>query len=81
MSSHPSLGRRLGTPDPAVIGLGTMIGAGVLQRHVVGAAGRAVPDLGRHIRVRARTPRPLAGWGFLVGNTASAAANGLTFAA
>ncbi|MGH3333790.1 MAG: amino acid permease, partial [Nocardioidaceae bacterium] len=29
MSSHPSLARRLGTTDAVLIGLGSMIGAGV----------------------------------------------------
>ena len=33
----------------------------VLQRHVVGPAGRALPGVGRHLRVRTATARPVLG--------------------
>ena len=83
-----SLARRLGTTDAVVIGLGSMIGAGVfsafapaaaaagsglliglrdrrcrrvLQCGRVGAARGAVPDLGRHVRLRPRAPRRVVG--------------------
>lgn len=103
------LRRRLGLLDAVVIGLGSMIGAGIfaalapaayaagfwgvarvgsgrggglLQCDLVGAAGRALPGLGgTYVYGRMRLGDfwgYLAGWGFVVGKTASCAAMALT---
>ena len=79
-------------PAAAAAGGGLLVGAGgrggrgVLQRHLLGPAGGA-----RTPRPAARTSTAgdrlgdfwgyLAGWGFIVGKTASCAAMALTFAA
>jgi len=107
-----SLARRLGTGDAVVIGLGSMIGAGVFAAFAPAAAaagpwllaGLAVAALvawanasssaqlaaqyprsgGTYVYGRERLgewPGFLAGWGFVVGKTASCAAMALTFAA
>ena len=82
------LARNLGLGDAVVIGLGSMIGAGVfaavgpaadaagtglllglgdrrggrvLQRDVVGGARRRLPEVRRHLRLRARAPRRRSG--------------------
>lgn len=112
MRSHPSLARRLGTTDAVVIGLGSMIGAGVFAAFTPAAAaagsglliGLAIAAVvafcnatssaqlaaqyptsgGTYVYGRERLgpwPGFLAGWGFVVGKTASAAAMALTFAA
>ena len=83
-----SSGARWGWATPCVIGLGSMIGAGIfaalapggargrvraaaraggrrrgrlLQRHVLGSAGRPVSGLRRHLRLRPRAPRAVLG--------------------
>jgi hypothetical protein len=87
MVTAAGLARRLGTTDAVVIGLGSMIGAGVrrvrarrprrrtvaarrpgrgrrrrlLQRHLLGSAGRPLPVLRRNLRLRLRTPRCVLG--------------------
>lgn len=57
-------------------------GRRLLQRHVVRPARCGLPGIGRHLRLRTGTPGPfcgyLAGWGFVVGKTASCAAMALT---
>lgn len=108
----PGLARRLGTGDAVVIGLGSMIGAGVFA--VFGPAARAAGSLllvglavaalvaycnatasaqlaaayptsgGTYIYGRERLGHWwgfTAGWGFVVGKTASCAAMALTFVA
>src|SRR3954454_11601521 len=105
----PRLQRRLGTFDAVVIGLGSMIGAGVFAALAPAAAaagsgllpGLALAALGAYCnatssaRLAARYPQSggtyvygrerlgafwgyLAGWGFVVGKTASCAAMALT---
>jgi APA family basic amino acid/polyamine antiporter len=112
MSDHQTLARRLGTFDASVIGLGSMIGAGVFAAFTPGAAaagsgllvGLAVAAVvafcnatssaqlaavyptsgGTYVYGRERLgpwPGFLAGWGFVIGKTASAAAMAMTFAA
>jgi basic amino acid/polyamine antiporter, APA family len=112
LSSHPRLARRLTTFDAVVIGLGSMIGAGVFAAFtpaaqaagsglliglVVAAAvafcnATASAQLaaqyptsgGTYVYGRERLgpwPGFLAGWGFVIGKTASSAAMALTFAA
>ncbi|PTL72787.1 amino acid permease [Rathayibacter caricis DSM 15933] len=112
MTPPASLARRLGTGDAVVIGLGSMIGAGVFAAFAPAAAaagpwllaGLAVAALvawanasssaqlaaqyprsgGTYVYGRERLgewPGFLAGWGFVVGKTASCAAMALTFAA
>lgn len=108
----PSLARRLGTLDAVVIGLGSMIGAGVFSAFAPAAAaagsglliGLGVAAVvaycnatasaqlaavypvsgGTYVYGRERLGAWwgfLAGWGFVVGKTASCAAMALTFAA
>ncbi len=110
--SEASLARRLGTGDAVVIGLGSMIGAGVFAAFAPAAqaAGAALlvglgiaavvawcnatssaqlaaqyPTSGGTYVYGRRRLGPwwgfLAGWGFVVGKTASCAAMALTFAA
>lgn len=107
-----TLARRLGLGDAVLVGLGSMLGAGVFS--VFGPAARAAaagcwsasPSPPRwpgcnatsSARLAARYPEAggayvfgrerlgpawghLAGWGFVVGKTASCAAVGLTFGA
>ncbi len=112
MSSEPALARRLGTTDAVVIGLGSMIGAGVFAALtpaaqaagaglLIGLAIAAVVAYcnatasaqlaaqyptsgGTYVYGRERLGEWwgfLAGWGFVVGKTASCAAMALTFAA
>ena len=112
MGKEPELARRLGTPDAVIIGLGSMIGAGVfaaftpaaaaagsgLLLGLVIAAGVAFCNATSSAQLAAAYPRSggtylygrerlgpwpgyLAGWGFVVGKTASAAAMAMTFAA
>lgn len=112
MSSHPSLARRLTTFDAVVIGLGSMIGAGVFAAFtpaaqaagsglLIGlllAAGVAYCNATASAQLAAQYPASggtylygrerlgawpgfLAGWGFVIGKTASSAAMALTFAA
>ncbi|MGG5173239.1 APC family permease [Pseudarthrobacter sp. J1738] len=112
MSNHPTLARRLGTADAVVIGLGSMIGAGVFAAFTPAAAAAgsgllvglvvaafvafcnatssaqlaaAYPTSGgTYVYGRERLgpwPGYLAGWGFIIGKTASAAAMAMTFAA
>ncbi|HEX6655136.1 MAG TPA: APC family permease [Candidatus Limnocylindria bacterium] len=107
-----SLARRLGTGDAVVIGLGSMIGAGVFSAWapaaaaagswlLVGlllAAGVAYCNAVASAQLAAQYPTSggtyiygrqrlgpawgfLAGWGFVIGKTASSAAMALTFAA
>lgn len=107
-----ALARRLGTLDATVIGVGSMIGAGVFAAFapaaaaagsglVLGlliAAGVAYANATSSASLAAQYPRAggtylygrerlgpwpgfLAGWGFVVGKTASCAAMALTFAA
>jgi basic amino acid/polyamine antiporter, APA family len=108
----PELARRLGTTDAVVIGLGSMIGAGVFSAFAPAAAaagaglmiGLAIAAVvaycnatasaqlaatyptsgGTYIYGRERLGQWwgfLAGWGFVIGKTASCAAMALTFAA
>ncbi|MBJ7595472.1 MAG: amino acid permease [Candidatus Dormibacteraeota bacterium] len=110
-SVPPSLTRRLGVLDAVVIGLGSMIGAGVFAAFAPAAAaagsglliGLAIAAVvaycnatssarlaalypqsgGAYVYGRARLGDfwgYLAGWGFVVGKTASCAAMALTFA-
>jgi basic amino acid/polyamine antiporter, APA family len=110
--TQPGLVRRLGTFDAVIIGLGSMLGAGVFAAFspaagVAGAGlliGLAVAALvaycnatasaqlaaeyptsgGTYIYGRERLgswPGFIAGWGFVIGKTASCAAMALTFAA
>ncbi|HET7325675.1 MAG TPA: APC family permease, partial [Nocardioidaceae bacterium] len=112
MGGGPALARRLGTADAVVIGLGSMIGAGVFATFgpaaqaagsglLVGLALAAVVAYcnatssaqlaaayptsgGTYVYGRERLGDWwgfLAGWGFVVGKTASCAAMALTFAA
>lgn len=111
-SGSPALARRLGTADATLIGLGSMVGAGVFAAFTPAAAaagsglliGLAVAGLvafcnatssaqlaaaypasgGTYVYGRKRLgpwPGFLAGWGFVIGKTASAAAMAMTFAA
>lgn len=108
----PALQRRLGTFDAVVIGLGSMIGAGIFAAFAPAAAAAGGGLLlglvlagviafchatssaqlaavyptsgGTYVYGRERLgewPGFLAGWGFVVGKTASCAAMALTFAA
>ena len=111
--SGPRLVRRLGTGDAVVIGLGSMIGAGVFAALRPGRRGgraagccsawpsrrsspTATPLASAQLAARYPTSGGtyvygrerlgewwgfLAGWGFVVGKTASCAAMALTFAA
>jgi len=112
MSNPQALARRLGTFDASVIGLGSMIGAGVFAAFTPAAAaagsglliGLVVAAVvafcnatssaqlaavyptsgGTYVYGRERLgpwPGYLAGWGFVIGKTASAAAMAMTFAA
>ncbi|NVM97214.1 APC family permease [Arthrobacter sp. SDTb3-6] len=112
MSGNPALARRLGTVDAVVIGLGSMIGAGVFAAFTPAAqaagsgllVGLAVAGVvaycnatssaqlaaayptsgGTYVYGRKQLgewPGFLAGWGFVVGKTASSAAMAMTFAA
>lgn len=112
MSSHDALARRLGTGDAVVIGLGSMIGAGVFAAFapaaqaagaglLLGLALAAVVAYANAMasaQLAAQYPTSggtyvygrerlgpwwgfLAGWGFVIGKTASCAAMALTFAA
>ncbi|WP_426006370.1 APC family permease [Paenarthrobacter sp. NyZ202] len=112
MNQSPALARRLGTFDASLIGLGSMIGAGVFAAFTPAAqaAGSgllvglviaafvafcnatssaqlaaAYPTSGgTYVYGRERLgpwPGFLAGWGFVIGKTASAAAMAMTFAA
>ena len=112
MTSPPRLARRLGTPDAVLIGLGSMIGAGVfavfapaaavagrwLLLGIVLAAVVAFCNATSSAQLAVQYPTSggtyaygrarlgpwwgfLAGWGFVVGKTASCAAMALTFAA
>lgn len=109
---HPELLRRLGTVDAVVIGLGSMIGAGVFAAigPAAAAAGSglliglalagavAYANATSSAQLAARYPQSggtyvygrerlgafwgfLAGWGFVIGKTASCAAMALTFGA
>lgn len=109
---RPALARRLGLADAVLIGLGSMVGAGVFAAFTPAAEaagsglliGLAIAALvaygnatasaqlaaqyptsgGTYAYGRARLgewPGFLAGWGFVVGKTASCAAMALTFAA
>jgi basic amino acid/polyamine antiporter, APA family len=111
VSTTPALARRLGTRDAVVIGLGSMIGAGVFAAFgpaaaaagsalLVGlllAAGVAYCNAVASAQLAAEYPTSggtyiygrerlgewwgfAAGWGFVVGKTASCAAMALTFA-
>jgi APA family basic amino acid/polyamine antiporter len=110
--TQPALARRLGTADAVMIGLGSMIGAGVFAAFAPAAQAAGAGLLtglgiaamvaycnatasaqlaaqyptsgGTYIYGRERLGHWwgfLAGWGFLVGKTASCAAMALTFAA
>jgi basic amino acid/polyamine antiporter, APA family len=112
MSDQPRLARRLGATDAVVIGLGSMIGAGVFSAFAPAAAAAGVGLLvglaiaavvaycnatasaqlaaqyptsgGTYVYGRERLGDWwgfLAGWGFVIGKTASCAAMALTFAA
>jgi APA family basic amino acid/polyamine antiporter len=112
VSVGTTLARRLGTGDAVVIGLGSMIGAGVFSAFapaaaaagsglLIGlavAAGVAYCNAVASAQLAAQYPTSggtyvygrerlgewwgfLAGWGFVVGKTASCAAMALTFAA
>lgn len=112
MSNSPALARRLGTFDASVIGLGSMIGAGVFAAFtpaataagsgllvgLVVAAFVAFCNATSSAQLAAAYPTSggtyiygrerlgpwygfLAGWGFVIGKTASAAAMAMTFAA
>jgi APA family basic amino acid/polyamine antiporter len=109
---RPALARRLGTSDAVVIGLGSMIGAGVFAAFAPAARAAGVALLlglaiaavvaycnatssaqlaavypvsgGTYVYGRERLGAWwgfVAGWGFVVGKTASCAAMALTFAA
>jgi APA family basic amino acid/polyamine antiporter len=110
--SGPELARRLGTGDAVVVGLGSMVGAGVFAAFapaaraagaglligLVVAAAVAYCNATASAQLAAEYPESggtyvygrarlgpwwgfLAGWGFVVGKTASCAAMALTFAA
>lgn len=112
MTPEPALARRLGTTDAVVIGLGSMVGAGVFAAFtpaaqaagaglLVGLALAAVVaycNATASAQLAAQYPTSggtyvygrerlgpwwgfLAGWGFVIGKTASCAAMALTFAA
>jgi basic amino acid/polyamine antiporter, APA family len=112
VTADVALARRLGTGDAVVIGLGSMIGAGVFSAFapaaaaagsglLIGlalAAGVAYCNAVASAQLAAQYPTSggtyvygrerlgewwgfLAGWGFVVGKTASCAAMALTFAA
>lgn len=112
MSNSPALARRLGTFDASLIGLGSMIGAGVFAAFTPAAAAAgsglliglivaafvAFCNATSSAQLAARYPTSggtyvygrerlgpwygfLAGWGFVIGKTASAAAMAMTFAA
>lgn len=112
MTGRAALERRLGTTDAVVLGLGSMIGAGVfavfapaataagpwLLVGLVLAAGVAFCNATSSAQLAAQYPDSggtylygrerlgpwwgfLAGWGFVVGKTASLAAMAMTFAA
>ena len=112
MTAQPTLVRRLGTFDAVVVGLGSMIGAGVFSAFAPAAAAagsgllvglglaaavaycNAVASAqlaaqyptsgGTYVYGRERLGEWwgfLAGWGFVIGKTASCAAMALTFAA
>lgn len=112
MTAPTALARRLGTGDAVVIGLGSMIGAGVFSAWgpaaaaaggwlLIGlllAAGVAYCNAVASAQLAAQYPTSggtyvygrerlgpawgfLAGWGFVIGKTASSAAMALTFAA
>jgi APA family basic amino acid/polyamine antiporter len=111
LSNHPVLARRLNTFDAVVIGLGSMIGAGVFAAFtpaaqaagsglligLVAAAAVAYCNATASAQLAAEYPTSggtyvygrerlghwpgfLAGWGFVIGKTASSAAMALTFA-
>ncbi len=111
MTESPQLARRLGTGDAVIIGLGSMIGAGVFSAFAPAAAaagaglliGLAVAAAvaycnavasaqlaaqyptsgGTYVYGRERLGAWwgfIAGWGFVIGKTASCAAMALTFA-
>ncbi|MFJ5955393.1 APC family permease [Paenarthrobacter sp. NPDC092416] len=112
MTKSPALARRLGTFDASLIGLGSMIGAGVFAAFTPAAAAAGAGLLvglvvaafvafcnatssaqlaaayptsgGTYVYGRERLgpwAGFLAGWGFVIGKTASAAAMAMTFAA
>jgi basic amino acid/polyamine antiporter, APA family len=112
VTDRRQLARRLGTGDAVVIGLGSMIGAGVFSAFAPAAAaagggllvGLAIAAIVAYCnatasaQLAAQYPRSggtyvygrerlgdwwgfLAGWGFVIGKTASCAAMALTFAA
>lgn len=112
MNSPNTLARRLGTGDAVVIGLGSMIGAGIFAAFAPAAAAAGAGLLiglliaaavaycnatssaqlaaqyptsgGTYVYGRERLgpwPGFLAGWGFVIGKTASCAAMAMTFAA
>ncbi|HKU34006.1 MAG TPA: APC family permease [Paenarthrobacter sp.] len=112
MNTPPALARRLGTFDASLIGLGSMIGAGVFAAFTPAAAAAgsgllvglvvaafvafcnatssaqlaaAYPTSGGTYVYGRERLGPwsgfLAGWGFVIGKTASAAAMAMTFAA
>jgi basic amino acid/polyamine antiporter, APA family len=112
VKDQPGLVRRLGTTDAVVIGLGSMIGAGVFSAFAPAAAaagaglliGLAIAAVVAYCnatasaQLAAQYPTSggtyvygrerlgdwwgfLAGWGFVIGKTASCAAMALTFAA
>lgn len=112
MNNSPALARRLGTFDASLIGLGSMIGAGVFAAFTPAAAAAgsglliglvvaafvAFCNATSSAQLAARYPTSggtyvygrerlgpwagfLAGWGFIIGKTASAAAMAMTFAA
>ncbi len=109
--ARPQLARRLGLADAVVLGLGSMLGAGVFASFAPAAAAGAGLLIGLAIaaivaycnaiasaQLAARYPESggtyrygrhrlgpawgfLAGWGFVIGKTASCAAMALTFGA
>lgn len=112
MQDRPQLARRLGTTDAVMIGLGSMIGAGVFSAFAPAAAAAGAGLLAGLVvaafvaycnatasaQLAAQYPTSggtymygrerlghwwgfLAGWGFVIGKTASCAAMALTFAA
>lgn len=112
MPDRPQLARRLGTTDAVMIGLGSMIGAGVFSAFAPAAAAAGAGLLAGLViaavvaycnatasaQLAAQYPTSggtyvygrerlgpwwgfLAGWGFVIGKTASCAAMALTFAA
>lgn len=112
MSNAPALSRRLGTFDASVIGIGSMLGAGVFAAFTPAAAAAgsglliglliaalvALCNATSSAQLAAAYPSSggtyvygrerlgpwagyLAGWGFVIGKTASAAAMAMTFAA